>query len=291
MPFWEVDLYVDGPVTVNERIKTTQQKGFLVNDPFYSNIEIDRIPSGIKSTVTAQAPNQATAYKAALFFFGGMIDALTLSINCPMYLSFTERSHTAAQRHSVNQFIETRSHTAAQRHGVRQIIEKRQFEHAFRDAHQLERNNPAFLRSLGWYRKGLTTDDPLDKFLAFWNAIEIVASKYYSSIPSINYEWAREGSKNQVRACFDALWGDCEAWPVIPGQSRWIKESYAVRIGVAHGAASIDVHKVAEVAERIPIIEEVSYNFLSGWRNKFLDPDHRQPSIPQSTDAQEPPPE
>jgi hypothetical protein len=252
MTFWEVDLYVYGPVTVRERMTTTQQKGFHISDPFYSDIEIQKIPSGIKATVTARAPNQGTAYKAALFFFGGMVDALTLSINRPMYLSFTERARTAAQNHD-----------------VRRIIEKGQFENAFREAHYLEINDPAFLRSLGWYRKGLTTDDPLDKFLAFWNAIEIVAAKHYRSIPSIDHERASRGSKNQVWACFEALWGSCDVWPVITGQANWIDESYEFRNGVAHGVAPINVHKVEEIAERLPVIEKVSFNFLSGWRDKF----------------------
>ena len=39
-PVWEVVLYVDGPVTVRNREITTQQKGFRVDDPFYSDIEI-----------------------------------------------------------------------------------------------------------------------------------------------------------------------------------------------------------------------------------------------------------
>jgi hypothetical protein len=273
MPLWEVDLYVDGPVTVRERIKTTQQKGFLENDPFYSDIEIVRNPSGIKATVTARAPAQEIAYKAALFFFGGTVDVLTLSINSPMNLSFTERARTVAQHHD-----------------VRQIIERIQFEESFREARLLRANHPVFLRSLGWYRKGLTTDDPLDKFLAFWNAIEIVAGRYYRSVPSSDYERASRGSKNQVWSCFEALWGTCNVWPIITGQSDWIDENYDVRIGVAHGVAPIDVHKVAEVAQRLPAIKDISYKFLSGWRDKFLDINQQQPPVPPSVAAQELPP-
>src|SRR5690242_18143101 len=48
-PIWEVVLYVDGPVTVHQRVLTTQQKGFRVDDPFYSDIEIMGLPSGLKA--------------------------------------------------------------------------------------------------------------------------------------------------------------------------------------------------------------------------------------------------
>jgi hypothetical protein len=55
------------------------------------------------------------------------------------------------------------------------------------------------LRGLGWYRKGLYTEDPFDKFLAFWNAIEIVAAYYQSEfVPSIDRERAKKGSKSQI---------------------------------------------------------------------------------------------
>jgi hypothetical protein len=260
-PIWEVVLYVDGPVTTRRRVLTTQQKGFRVDDPFYSDIEIMGIPSGLKATVTARAPNQKIAYKAAVFFFGHMIDALTLVINLPMYLNLAQGERVRAQSHE-----------------VKRRIEQGEIEKAFSEAHLLGRGSPSFLRSLGWYRKGLTTDDPLDKFLAFWNAIEIVASKYYHYVPIIDKERAKKGSKNQVWACFDALWGACEGWPIIPGKTKWIDESYAVRLDVAHGVAFIDVHKVAEVAERLPIIEEVCFRFLSGWRERFLEIDRLPPS-------------
>jgi hypothetical protein len=55
---------------------------------------------------------------------------------------------------------------------------------------------------------------------------------------------------------------------------KWIDESYSIRIDIAHGLAFVDIDKVAEVAERLPAIEAVCYNFLRGWRDRFLDLDH-----------------
>lgn len=189
-PTWEVSLYVDGPVTVKRRVVTTQQKGFRVDDPFYSDIEITNIPSGLKATVTARAPDHVIAYTAAVYFFGHMLDALTLAVNRPMDLSLTERERPSAPRHD-----------------VKRIIEREEFEAAFHEAHSLRQGGPALLRSLGWYRKGLTTDDPLDKFLAFWNVIEIVAGKFYQSVLAIDQQRAKNGCKSQVWECFKTLWG------------------------------------------------------------------------------------
>jgi hypothetical protein len=65
---------------------------------------------------------------------------------------------------------------------------------------------PPFLRSLSWYQKGLYTEDPLDKFLSFWIAIEIAAKRSYRSVPSIDQEQAKTGTKSQIRECFKVLW-------------------------------------------------------------------------------------
>jgi hypothetical protein len=177
-----------------------------------------------------------------------------------------------------------RTRNPRQRHDVRRVIETDEVEHAFGEAYSLARHSPSFLRSLGWYRKGLTTEDPLDRFLAFWNAIEIVASKYFHYVLSIDQERAKKGSKNQVWACFEALWGPCGDWPVITGQDNWIDESYAVRLDVAHGMTFINIHKVGEVAERLPMIEDICYQFLNGWRERFLDLPRQTPveSLPDT---------
>lgn len=261
MPIWEVTLYVDGPVNIKGKVIATQQKGFRVDDPFYSDVEIIGISSGLKATVTSRAKDHVLAYKAGVFFFGHMVDVLTLAINRPMYLSLTETGRSYVQRHD-----------------VKRIIVREEFESAFSEAHQLANDSPSFLRSLGWFRKGLTTDDPLDKFLAFWNSIEIVAGKYYQNVPSIDKERAKNGSISQVWECFQALWGHCNDWPVIPGQSSWIDQSYAIRVDVAHGAAPIDIRLVTKVTDRLPEIEELSYRFLLGWRERFLSLDRQPPT-------------
>jgi hypothetical protein len=102
-----------------------------------------------------------------------------------MFLSLTERN--------VAREIRTREAT-------RRRIEYFEVEKAFHEAHRHAVNNPPFLRGLGWYRKGLYTEDPFDKYLAFWNAIEIVASKYYRYIPGIDIDRAKKGAKNQICA-------------------------------------------------------------------------------------------
>ena len=82
VPTWEVDLFVDGPVTLPHRLRITQQKGFRPGNPFYSNIEISSIPSGgLRATVTARASNEQLAFEAAVVFFGRMLDVLAFKVD------------------------------------------------------------------------------------------------------------------------------------------------------------------------------------------------------------------
>jgi len=217
LPIWQVDLYVEGAISMRQRWNGQQQKGFRIEDPFYSDIEIQTIPAGLRATVTARAVDQELAYKAALFFFGKVLDALTFAIKLPLIVSLEDRDRPRGRTHD-----------------VRRIIEAEELEAAFDEAHHLATGSPSFLRSLGWYRKALSANDPFDRFLSFWNAMEIVAAKYFRYVPGIDHERAKK-SKGQLWECFKALWGDCEQWPNIPGQKEWIDQNYETRIEVAHG--------------------------------------------------------
>jgi hypothetical protein len=249
IPTWEVDLFVDGPVTVKGRIRLNEPKSFQLKDLFYSDIELWSMSFGVGVTVTAFASTRQLARKAAIFFFGQMLDALTIRVNLPIQLSEYER-----------QF---RGHSES--HSERRIVEVEEWRTAFREARILAYLHPTFMRALGWYRKGLRAEDAFDRFLAFWNSIEIVASKYHPDTKR-----TKAGSKDQIWECFDTLWGECDQWPIIAGNESWVKENYEIRKNIAHGVASIDVETVELVVEKLETIEHVSHIFLVEWYTKQL---------------------
>lgn len=260
-PIWEVDLYVDGPVSVRTRIRTEQQKGFRIDDPFYSDIRIEFRPTnGFRATVTARANDRDSAFQAGVVFFGQMLDALTLAVNQPMAVSLAERDRGPRQRHD-----------------VRRVLEQSEIEDAFTEAQFLRSGSPSFLRGLGWYRKGLFTEDPFDAYLALWNSIELVASRYYRYIPTIDQERAKNGSKSQMWECFKALWGECESWPIIGGNGNWVDTSYDIRNDVAHGRKDVTVEHVAHVANELSEIANVAHRFLADWRHQFIALDRHPP--------------
>jgi hypothetical protein len=251
LPTWKVDLFSYGPIEIESRIRLNEPKGFQLHDPFYSDIQLDNKPFGVQASVTAYASTNQLAHKAALFFFGQMLDALTIKIDQTIYLSLSG---------SQPRWLES--------YTVRRIVETEEWRNAFREARLLALAEPTFLRALGWYRKGLYTEDAFDKFLAFWNAIEIVASKYHPPIADDK----PKGSKSQIWECFKNVWGTCGEWPIISGNEEWIDNNYAIRNQIAHGIASIDVEQIESVLNDIDRIQGVAYHFIVDWRNKRLNP-------------------
>lgn len=259
LPTWEVDLTIHGPIAVKERNHLIEPKGFSLPIPFQSDIRIRTVNTGVQATVTAYASNKGTARKVSLFFMGQMLDILALKVNLPLFLSYSSQLINRAENYS-----------------ERRIITLDEWHEAFYDARLLALSETTFIRALGWYRKGLYTEDPFDSFLAFWNSIEIVAGKYHP-----DNERAKNGSKSQIWECFKAIWGECQNWPLIPGQDKWIDNNYETRISIAHGTEPVSIDKVEKVIDLIPVIHDVAYLFLTTWKN-----DQLRPQIPEGQLAQ-----
>jgi hypothetical protein len=248
MPIWEVDLFIDGSIAVKDHMNLNVAKGFRFGNQFYSDVDLRRSASGVSATVTAHADSKTLARKAALFFFGQMLDVLAIQTNQPLYISLIEGQPIRLARHS-----------------VRRLVDQEEWLSAFNEARSLATNEPTFLRAMGWHRKGLYTEDPFDKFLAFWNSIEIVAAKYHPKT-----EAAQGGTKNQTAECFRILWGNRSDWPFIAADDHWIRNTYETRKNIAHGVASINIEQVEMVLGRLKTIEKVSRQFLTDWRSHQL---------------------
>lgn len=257
-PTWEANLTVFGPIKT-ERVQSFKVfKDFHHDNPFYSDISLSNVSYGLTATVTAFASTSEFANKAALLFFGKMLDTLSLKIRQPIFLSFSSENPIRIKPYS-----------------VRRIIEKDEWKTAFQESRLLNEKEPTFLRALGWYRKGQYTDDPFDKFLAYWNSIEITATKYHTPTHQ-----TQNGSKNQIWECFKTLWGDCTDWPTIQGNENWIKDNYEIRTNIAHGLTPITVDEVEKIVNKIAELERVAHNFLTNWREKELSiKDHLSPLL------------
>ena len=257
-PNWEVDLNVYGPITVNRLVNLHEPKGFSLPNPFQSEVQIKPASAGVQITATAYATSIQNARKVTLVFIGYMLDVLAVQINLPIFLSYTPTQNFHGQGF-----------------GERRIVTHDEWHDAFFESRLLSLSEPTFLRALGWYRKGLYTEDILDSFLAYWNAIEIVAGKYHP-----HNERAKR-TKGQIWECFKLIWGECPNWPIIPGQGDWIDQNYASRLAVAHGTQPITVESFEDIILEIPVIRDVAYRFLTVWRQEQL-----QPQVPENLQGQ-----
>lgn len=252
IPSWEVTLNVYGPITIDRRFAFEQRKDFHFNDRLYSEIEIIKNGYyGITLNLTAYATQQNLAKKAALYFSGHALDVLSSRIDLPIFVSQFETKPVSPK-------VERE----------RRVVTAPEWNDAFHTARLWLLTEPTFLRAIGWYRKGLCTEDPFDKFLAFFNTIETLAAKYNPN----KEQCAGRGSKCHIWETFKAVWGNCTNWPIISNQIRWIDESYTMRKDIAHGIASIDINVIENVVEKLDIIKEVANRLITDWERLQLRP-------------------
>ena len=93
-------------------------------------------------------------------------------------------------------------------------------------------------RSIGWYRRGISSSDSLFSFLGLWNSIETAAAKF-----CVKNEMTEKGSKNQIYQIFkdylprtglSFFQDDAE-------MDQWIKDNYQMRLDIAHGLAATEI--------------------------------------------------
>lgn len=267
LPKWTTNIFVNGPIEVERDISFRSRKDIEFGDPLYSNVNIKKDKDGIKLSVNSFAPDIEFGKKAALIFSGLALDVLSVKTKCPLYVSLHE------QRPRSNYYV----------HEILRTVTEEEWKFAFQESRLLTLTEPTFLRALGWFRKGLNSDDPFDKFLAFWNSIEVVAGKYHT--PN---EKTSHGVKNQIWQCLFELWGECKDWKIIGGQTDWIDNNYYNRNNVAHGIISIDVASIEEISNKLSIIEKLANIFLIEWRINKLKPENKiNPEIQEKLDERD----
>ncbi len=230
---WDVKLEVVGPVKVNQTVNMRQEKGFDSEDQFYSDVQIKSNRYGLTANVTAYAPTSEIAYKAALHFFGNMIDVLSFKIDAPLNLYHINSKSMGLGEYS-----------------VKRILDRNIIDESFQTAREYSINETksAALRAMGWYRKGHISNDPIDRFLAFWNVIEILGVKFHTPT-----ERTSSGAINQIFQCFLDYIGEETSWGLV---DRWINNMHQLRSQLAHGGITIDIHTIEDVAEKNEVLQK-----------------------------------
>ena len=185
MRTYNVELIVFGPITVGRTVDFNTDKELDLGNVFRSDITIKQHSQGIKISSTVLTIDQDRAYKVALLFIGKMLDVLSIKTNIALFVTANDIRKSADRR------------------SVKAVIDGAEFRQCFEVSRSLNLQETTFLRALNWYRKGLYTEDPFDKFLALWNSINVVAAKYHT--PNGR---TQSGIINQIWNCFETLWGN-----------------------------------------------------------------------------------
>lgn len=244
---WKVELAISGPIAVNGPLSLNVQKG--MDHPFWTTVKLINKHPGVQAEVVARARTPEDANDAAVYFVGQMLDVLCLRLDLPLHVSLSGPEFRLLPTH------------------VKRIVDQREWEAAFRDGREYGLRWAAFSRALSWYRKGLTSENPIDKLIAFWVAIEVVGAKH-----ARKNEKTDMGAINKICDCFDQLWGSVESWKVIPNQAQWVNKFHDMRNEIAHGARRVDVETVREISPALPKLRELAQAFLSDWEHEKSSP-------------------
>lgn len=246
MRIYNVELLVSGPVTTRRAINFDTEKELDLGSIFRSDVSIKKHQQGFIISTTVYTANQDRAYKVALLFIGKMLDILSMKTNLALNVSLN------GYRQLTDKNI------------VRAVIDEGEFRFCFDLARQLNLNENKLLRAFSWYRKGLYTEDPFDKFLALWNSICVVADGYCN-----DNERTRLGTVNRIWDCFITLWDGCPNWEFINGNDRWVNDNNEVRNKIAHGGVTVDIQYVENVINQLDTVQNVAYKFLTQWASRL----------------------
>lgn len=249
MPSWRVKLAVSGAITIAENLTLSVEKQTNYSS-FMTAVAIKRATHGVEIHLDALATNREEANEVAIYFVGQTLDVLGLYLDEPLYLSFSGTGFRAVDTNA------------------KRIVLEQEWEDAFKRSRDYGQKRLFFSRALSWYRKGLTSDDLIDKLFAFWVSLEIIGNKFHTKTPKTKGDGK---SKNRVLNCFDQIWGSSETWKVVTNDTKWIDDIHELRNKVVHGGMTVEPETIKLIAQRISRLQALASKFLLDWESHGSD--------------------
>jgi hypothetical protein len=140
-------------------------------------------------------------------------------------------------------------------YGVGAIITVNDLDQAVRMGALLFTFEETLLKALSWYRRGISTADPVLGFLAIWNSLETVSAKFHEKS-----EKTTGKSKKQIfQLLSDHLSKSGSQYfnPKSDDLWNWIEASYELRLDIAHGLRALDPSSNEKLRQAIPRLKSV----------------------------------
>ncbi len=260
LPEWEVELAISGAISLERNsITLNVEKG--ESNPFTTTITLSKSKNGVKCVLIARAYDQENANDVAVYFVGQALDVLSLHLDIPIHLNFFRP-----------EFRELSNH-------VKRIINQENWLESFQLGRFYSLNRRYLSRALSWYRKGLVSDDPIDRVVAFWSALESICSNFFEKNVRTDF-----GIINKVCNCFDQLWENTNNWKIIPNNPEIINQFHDFRNGFSHGFLRVDIENIRRLSLDLPIYQNLVRQFLLDWESNGNEiEDRAQPSINENS--------
>lgn len=248
-PVWLFELNLYGPFVIPTRCTLEEVDAFFSDDACFQSIEIKNASYGAQASFRVQASNSLHANQLALFAMEQLLNVLVIKFNTPLYVT----------RQDNRPMLQSR--TASKR-----IMEKPEWQQALREAHYFLHHQPAYLQSLGHYRKALCHDNPVEKFLAFVNTMEHLAQH----TPRSGLSEPKRDRLEVLQRAFNSLWSERAGWPHLQHDDGTLESIVDLSIHCTNGVSPILAGTIGQVVELLEITHRMAHAYLVAWRQQHI---------------------
>ena len=245
-PTWVFELNVFGPIQIPARFALDEVESFYFDDVFFRSIEVKGATQGAQCSIKAHAESGAVAGQVALHTLDQVAHILALQTNLALVVSRQE-SRPFARNNS--------SH--------KRIMDKMEWQQAFREAHHLLHREPSYLQALGQYRKALGEENPINKYITLFQAMESVA-RHGSAIQLSG----RVDIQTTLEQSFAQLWKDKQQWPHLQREQGLLEDLIDLYVKAVGGVVPIVPSIITRIADRLEVLHRLTHAFLVDWRNQ-----------------------
>ncbi len=247
-PVWLFELNVYGSFVIPTRCTLEEVEAFYSDDSCFQSIEIKNASYGAQVSLQIQALNSLHANQLALYAVEQMLNVLAIKFNVPLYVT----------RQDTRPMIQSRSVT-------KRMMEKQEWQQAFREAHYFLHHQPAYLQSLGLYRRALCNDNPVEKFLLFVQSMLRLAKHTPKTGLHDN------GDRLDIlERAFNSLWTERAGWPYFQHNDGTLETIIDLSIRCTNGASPILAGTIGQVVELQEVTHRMTHATLVAWRQQYI---------------------
>ena len=140
-------------------------------------------------------------------------------------------------------------------HSVGAVVGIRDIDESIRMGMLLYTFEDTLLKALSWYRRGISSADPVLAFLGLWNSLETVAAKFHTP----NEETPGKSKKQVAQLLSEHLQKSGFQFfkPNSDEMWNWVESNYESRKDLAHGLNALNPSSNDELRRAIPKLKSV----------------------------------